>query len=159
MCLKRIPEGWGVPPALDAVKRKLIRAVLLCGVLPAALAGAYLWYFGGPYRFVEVPLRPAFVEYAARQKGAPLEAADEYLHGNCHPSDRPKLAELDSEVEQASVAEAVVTIINRRCGDDCVSAQCDRVTLRRQAGGWVPVKHEVTWQSRSNFGWSTKTPS
>ena len=145
------------------MKMRMLKAALLPAVLLASLAGAWTWYFGGPFRFVESQLRLNTIHYLtatpAWRNYTPLQAADEYLHGDCHPSDRPNLAELESDVDQTSAVEAVVTFINRRCGDDCVSAQCSRLTLRRQGAAWVPVKHEVAWQSRNSFGWSTKTPS
>ena len=120
-----------------------------------------MYLFGGPYRFVEVPLREASLQHLQSSTAAstPADAADEYLHGWVHPSDRPKRSRLEIAVRYTSEHEAIVTVINRFCQDDSLSVTCDRVTLRHQAGVWLPLRHRATWQCRNAIGWTTKTPS
>ncbi len=144
------------------MKRKLkIALPSLAALLLLAVGGALMYLFGGPYRFSQIPLQEASLQHLRSSPAAstPTEAADEYLHGLVHPSDRPPRHRLEISVRRTSEQEAVVTVINRFCHDDSVSVTCDRLTLRQQSGVWVPVLHQATWQCRNAIGWTTKTPS
>lgn len=141
---------------MKAKKPFLMLAVLLL------LAGGVMTYlFGGPFRFIEVPLEEASLQHLRSSPDAstPADAADEYLHGLIHPADRPERHRLEITVRRTSEQEAVVTVINRYCHDDSLSVTCDRLTLRQQSGLWLPVLHQATWQCRNAIGWTTKTPS
>ena len=141
---------------MKAKKPFLILAVSLL------LAGGVMTYlFGGPFRFIEVPLQEASLQHLRSSPDAstPADAADEYLHGLVYPADRPERHRLEITVRRTSEQEAVVTVINRYCHDDSLSVTCDRLTLRQQSGVWLPVLHQATWQCRNAIGWTTKTPS
>lgn len=123
--------------------------------------GCYWFLFGGPYRFVEIPLSEDSLHHlkaavsAAPQLNSPENMADEYLHGLCHPSDRPKRSDLDIA---ASVGgeESIVTIIDWNCKDDSIHVSCDRIVLQRKNGLWLPIKHQAAWQGRGQIGWTTR---
>jgi len=140
---------------------KAKKALLIFASLLLLAAGAFLYLFGGPYRFVLRPLHEPSLQHLQFSTAAltPEDAADEYLHGLVHPSDRPKRSRLEITVRHASEQETVVTVINRFCQDDSLSITCDRLTLRRQSGVWLPVLHRAAWQCRNAIGWTTKKPS
>lgn len=132
---------------------------IIAAVLVLLAVTLYVWFFGGPFRFVERPLSEdslAYLASGAAGRGSPEEVADEYLHGLLHPADRPHRRTLDISVSQPNAAEAVVTVIDRHSGGDSVSVSCDRVTLRLQNSRWTPVRHQAAWQGRGLIGWSTK---
>jgi hypothetical protein len=132
--------------------------LMLAAVLLLA-AGACLYLFGGPYLFVQVPLRETSFQHlqSSRLASSPADATDEYLHWRF--PDRPKRRQLEIAVCHASEQEAVVTVINRDCKDDSLFVSCDRLTLRRQSGTWLPVQHQAAWQGRGRIGWTTQPTS
>ena len=126
------------------------------------VAGAFLYreyLFGGPYRFVEVPLRKESLQQLQSSTLAfsPTEAATEYLR-SLFP-DRLKRSKFEIAIRYTSEQETVVTIIDRDCQDDSVYVTCDRFTLRRQSGAWLPVQHQAAWQGRGRVGWTTQPTS
>jgi hypothetical protein len=135
----------------------LLLAALLMGVC------FYAYFFAGPFRFVDQPLWDESLQHlrSGASSGAswtrsPADAADEYLHWWCDPSDRPERVKLDISVSYRSPDEAVVSVINRYCKDDSVSVMCDRLTLRHERGAWSPLRHQAAWQGRGRFGWTTQ---
>jgi hypothetical protein len=134
--------------------------LLLTAAVLAAAAGVYLYFFGGPYRFTDLPLREESRWHlrSVSPIPSPADAAVEYLHCQCHPQDRPKRSELEISETRRSTDEAVVTVIVRGCADDSVSASADRLTLVHENGRWIPARHEAAWQGRKRFGWSTNPP-
>jgi len=138
------------------------RHFILAGLL--ALGSAfYVYFFGGPFRFADYPLSESAIQHfhsaapaEATWMSSPADAADEYLHWWCHPSDRPQRSRLDISVSYLSSEEAIVTVINRHTQDDSVSATCDRLTLRRVMTGWIPIRHQAARQGRGRFGWTTQ---
>ena len=140
---------------MKAKKLLLIVALLLLA------GGPFMYLFGGPFRFVQVPLQEPSLQRlrSSRTAFSPADAADEYLHGLVHPSDRPKRSRLEISVRHTSEQEAIVTIINRFCQDDSLSVTCDRLTMRHKSGVWLPALHRAAWQCRNAIGWTTKTPS
>jgi hypothetical protein len=143
------------------VKLKLKISLLILASLLLLAGGALTYLFGGPYRFIQVPLQEPSLQYLRSSPAAstPADAADEYLHGLLFPADRPQRQRLEIAVRHVSEQEAIVTVINRFCSDDSLSVTYDRLTLRHQSGVWLPVLHKATWQCRNAIGWTTKTPS
>ena len=135
--------------------------LVMLAVLLLLAVGIYLYLFGGPYWFVQFPLREASLQHLRSSPATsnPVDDADEYLHGLFPPSDRPERSKLEITIRQTSEQETVVTVIDRFCKDDSVYATCDRLTMRRQNGGWIPVRHQAVWQGRDLIGWTTQTPS
>ena len=137
------------------------RLFLMTALLVLIGGGAYWLLFGGPHRFAEFPLSEESLSHlkavasVSPQLNTPENMADEYLHGLCHPSDRPKISDLDIS-RSTGENECVVTIINRNCKDDSLHVICDRIILQKQGGLWLPVKHQAAWQARGQVGWTTK---
>ena len=136
--------------------------LILAGLLLLAFGSLhYLYLFGGPYRFVQFPLREASLQHlqSGTATSTPLDAADEYLHGLFSRPDRPERSKLEITVRQSSGQETIVTVIDRFCKDDSIYVTCDRLTMRRQNGAWIPVRHQAVWQGRDRIGWTTEPPS
>jgi hypothetical protein len=137
---------------------------LLFGLLLFFVAGVYVYFFGGPYRFVDVPLAEDPMQHlrssarGAPWSSSPAEAALEYL-GWWPSLDDTNRSKLNITTSFRSSDEAVVTIIDNDTRDDSVSRTCDRLTLRRQSGVWLPIRHQQAWQGRGRFGWTTKPAS
>ncbi|MEP6669883.1 MAG: hypothetical protein ABJF10_12065 [Chthoniobacter sp.] len=133
--------------------------------LALIVSGVYVYFFTGPYRFVDAPLAPESLQHLRSGAGSgaawlasPSETTLEYL--NWWPQlDRPNLSRLDIATLYRSPEEAVVTIIDNDTRDDSISRSCDRLTLRRQGGVWIPVRHQAAWQGRGRFGWTTQPTS
>src|SRR5687767_1907117 len=89
------------------------------------LCGCYAYFFSGPYRFVDRALQGQSLQHlrssAAPRSTSPADAADEYLHWWCHPSDRPNRSKLDITTAYRSPDEAIVTVIDWCCEDDSLS--------------------------------------
>src|SRR5262245_27133103 len=149
------PSGRPPSPVLQANKRLWGLGGRLFLAVSSYLF--YLYLFRGPYRFVQFPLREASLRYlqASIPMYNPVDAADEYLHGLVSPSDRPERRKLDITVRQISEQETVVTVIDRFCKDDSIDVTCDRLTMRRQNGRWIPVQHQAAWQDLRRIGWTT----
>jgi hypothetical protein len=130
-------------------------------VLLVIVIGVFIYLFGGPYRFVDRPLYPESLEHlragasGAPWKLSPSETAFEYFYW-WPDTDRPDRAKLEITTLWNSPDGAVVTIIARDCQCDSTSRTCDRLTLRRESGGWVPVRHQAAWQGRGRIGWTTQ---
>lgn len=135
--------------------------LVILAVLLLLAASIYLYLFGGPYWFVQFPLREASLQHLLSSPATsnPVDAADEYLHGLFPPSDRPERSKLEITIRQISEQETVVTVIDRFCKDDSIEATCDRLTMRRENGAWMPTRHQAAWQGRDLIGWTTQTPS
>jgi hypothetical protein len=139
------------------MKKKRFPVIGTAILVMAALLS--VWFFGGPFRFVDQPLDETSLDHLASSaagRGSPEDVTDEYLHGLLHPGDRPNRGGLDISVSHPNAAEAVVTVIDRDVRDDSISACCDRVTLRLQNSRWKPVRHQMAWQGRGLIGWSTR---
>lgn len=135
---------------------------LLLPVLLLIAAGTYIYFFTGPYRFVDSELAEESLKHlrAAANSGAswvpsPSETAFEYLYW-WPQLDRPNRAKLDIHVSFRSSGTAIVTVIDTDTRDDSISKSCDRITLRLQKGVWLPVRHQQAWQGRGRFGWTTE---
>ena len=139
--------------------RKLL--ILMIAVFLLIGTGCYWFFFGGPYSFVEIPLSEESLLHlksavsAAPQLNTPENMADEYLHGLCDPSDRPKRSDLDIAVSEDR-EESTVTIIDWDCKDDSIHVSCSRIILQRKNGLWLPIKHQAAWQGRGQIGWTTR---
>jgi hypothetical protein len=126
------------------------------------VGGIYLYFFASPHRFVESPIAQESLQHlrasgsGAAWASSPAETAFEYLFW-WPQLDRPKRAKLDISVSYRSPEEAVVTIIDNDTQDDSVSRTCDRLTLHRDSGLWIPVRHQSAWQGRGRFGWTTQS--
>jgi hypothetical protein len=134
----------------------LLTAFLLIG------SGIFIFFFGGPYRFVDSPLDKKSLQHlragtstAASWAASPSETAFEYLYW-WPQLDRPNRARLDISVAYRSPDDAIVTVIDNDCQDDSIWRTCDRLTLHRQSGVWLPVRHQSAWQGRGRIGWTTQ---
>ena len=108
------------------MKRKLKIALLtFAALLLLAGGGVFTYLFGGPYRFIQVPLQEASLQHLRSSPAAstPAGAADQYLHGLVYPADRPQRQRLEIAVRYTSEQEAVVTVINRFCSDDSLDVE------------------------------------
>jgi hypothetical protein len=98
--------------------------------------------------------------HSGRDTGAPWlaspsEIAFEYLYW-WPELDSPNRAKIRITVSYRSPDEVIVTVIDNDCQDDSTWRTCDRLTLRRQQGLWLPVRHQAAWQGRGRIGWTTK---
>ena len=137
-------------------------ACLLIATPIVVVAAIYFVFFAAPHRFVDRSIVAESVEHlrsSARGGPAwlesPADTAFEYLYW-WPQIDRPSRAKHDISVSYRSPDEAVVTIIDNDTRDDSVSRTCDRLTLHRDAGLWIPVRHQAAWQGRGRFGWTTQ---
>ena len=144
---------------------KAKKVYLLLAVPVLIVTGIYIYFFTGPYRFVESPLAEESLQHLRSGAGggaswlaSPSETAFEYLYW-WPQLDRPNRSRLDIATSYRSPDEAVVTIIDNDTRDDSISRYCDRVTLRQQSGVWLPVRHQAAWQGRGRFGWTTEPAS
>jgi hypothetical protein len=124
--------------------------------------GIYIYFFTGPYRFVESSIAEESLQHLRSAAGSgaswlasPSETAFEYLYW-WPQIDRPNRAKLDIATSYQSSDEAIVTVIDNDTRDDSISRDCVRITLRRQSGFWIPVRQQAAWQGRGRFGWTTK---
>ncbi|MEI6536772.1 MAG: hypothetical protein WCN98_15605 [Verrucomicrobiaceae bacterium] len=133
-----------------------LAALLLVGI------GTFVYFFGGPFRFVDEPLAEESLQHlrAGARSGAPwlsspADTVFEYLYWwpQLDPTNRAKL---DISVSYHSPDVAIVTVIDNGCRDDSTWRTCDRVTLLQKSGLWLPVRHQSAWQGRGRIGWTTQ---
>ncbi len=145
---------------MKAKKLYLVLAAFLLTVV-----GIYIYFFTGPYRFVDFQLAEESLQHlrAGATSGAswvpsPSDTAFEYLYW-WPQLDRPNRAKLDIAVSYRSPDTTIVTVIDNDTRDDSISRFCDRLTMRQQSGVWLPVRHQQAWQGRGRFGWTTQPAS
>jgi hypothetical protein len=138
------------------------KVYLILAALVLIVSGIYIYFFGGPYRFVDRPLNAESLQHlrsgtsdGTSWLSSPYETAFEYLYW-WPQNDRPNRSKLDIATSYRSSEEAIVTIIDNDTQDDSILRYCDRLTLRRQNGVWIPVRHQTAWQGRGRFGWTTQ---
>lgn len=116
---------------------------------------------GVPKQFVERPLdtnslnhlQAGFANKPAWST-SPVDSAIEYLQWQFGPSDRTAKTLLQITVATVN-GDTVVTIVDDQLKDDSVYVLCDRLTMRRGGGAWLPARHEAAWQGRGRVGWTT----
>ena len=121
----------------------------------AVVLTAYIYFFGGPFFFVDRDIRRDSVEHLhadAIHAQTPKDAALSYYSYGIDPSDAPNVAKLDIHVSNPISNKSVVTIIDRDCQDDSIYVTCDRFTLHREENIWIPDRHQAAWQGRGRFG-------
>ena len=128
------------------------------------IAAIYFYCFASPHRFVDRSIAAESVAHlrtnarGAAWVASPADSAFEYLYW-WPQIDRPNRSKHDISVSYRSPEEAVVTIIDNDTRDDSISRTCDRLTLHRENGLWIPVRHQAAWQGRGHFGWTTEPTS
>jgi hypothetical protein len=140
---------------------KAKKALLLLAALLLIGGGTLIYLFGGPYQLVNRPLDAQSLQHLRSSSGgaswasSPSETAYEYLYW-WPEIDRPNRAKLEITTSYRSPDEAVVTFVDHDCKSDSTSLTCDRLTLRRENGAWVPVRNQAAWQGRGRIGWTTQ---
>jgi hypothetical protein len=145
---------------------KVKKVYLLLAVPVFVVTGVYIYFFTGPYRFVEFPLEEGSLRHLRSGVGSgaswlasPSETAFEYRYWWPGPeSERPNRSKIDITTSYRSTDEAIVTIIDNDTRErrDSIPRICIRLTLRRQSGVWIPVREQDAWQFRGRFGWTTQ---
>lgn len=140
-------------PKMKAGRTRFAVTLLVCGAL-------LLYFLGGPWSFIDRPLHDESLRHlrtsaaGAPWAASPGETALEYLYWWAE-SDRPRRDNIDIHVSMHTGDDAVVTVTENGCQDDSLSRLCSRITMRRQDGLWIPVRHQAAWQGRGRIGWTT----
>lgn len=136
---------------------KAKRLLLTFAALLLISLGTYNFFFGGPYRFVDRNIEEQSLQHLHLNPAgtSPSEIAFEYLYW--WPGiDRPDRAKLEITTSYHPTGVAVVTIFDHDGQSDSTYSTCDRLTLRRQNGAWIPIRHQAAWQGRGRIGWTTQ---
>jgi hypothetical protein len=141
------------------MKRSRLKLPALIFVGLAGCMACYVWFFGGPYRFVDVSLvivQQDRLRANPTLAGTPQDSVFHYFYDGLDPSKAPLKAKLKIGISNRSAGETVVTIIDSDCQSDSTYVTCDRFTLHREGVVWIPIRHQAAWQGRGHIGWTTE---
>ena len=137
------------------------RVYLVLAALLLTGGGTFIYLFCGPYRFVDSPLAAESLQHlrasasGASWAASPAETAYEYFYW-WPQIDRPNRSKLDITSSQGSSEEVIVTVIDNDCRDDSIWRSFDRLTMHRESGIWIPVRHQSAWQGPGRVGRTTQ---
>jgi hypothetical protein len=130
-----------------------IRLSTLVGVLLLVAWVTYLYFFGGPFQFVDYPvLRQSSTFIPPPSWSTPEGRAFDLLYDD---GDSRVKGKVEVSVLSRSDTIAIVRAIDNR-GDDSVYRTYHLLTMRYELGAWEITRHQLAWSGRGRLGWTTK---